>query len=682
MLNKHSFQGITQQGDNDRLRCCRDCTMKEILLLCHGCKNILEKNAFSPSEWEGDTQKPRRCRSCTENPKQLLCHGCEKYLSRQSFRKAAWKGAEEKVRHCSSCNERRKKRLCHGCENYLSKQSFSKAAWKGAEEKVRRCSSCNESRQKRLCHGCENYLSKQSFSKAAWKGAEEKVRHCSSCNESRQQRLCHETCQESCEERHQERLCRGCGRRMKTKSFTKGAWEGGNDKIRYCCSCTERRRHLIWGGSGTVLHKESSCIGVEAGHEEKVQLNCTDRHSMLCHQCEQLIDKDSISESVLKVDGQKIRLCLCCAEIYQPRPCIGCTKILSRESLGDGVEEGESHSGPFCLCCTTTYTVGERQELNSRQQYGKVKRASAAEARQWLSMRRCRGNEGQKSVVLRWPSSSISTADEIAMKERIIVRGQYARPTKTESDHLANYIRESSSAMTLQQARSLRRQILKQKAIAGYADLRRNASQLVSLYNSGTSIVALSQRFDAPPLNVLRVIMKQTGYDNLQIKKAFQRPESFFEARGLQEFKDAAEADSVTPVDFTATAKDATHFEDFVAAYLRDKGILFVHETQLAQEQTDILGEVFMTPDFLILDDLEINGKKVRWIDAKAYGTVKSEILIKRSRQQMQRYIGQWGPGAIVFKNGFGEGVSTALKDCAILNAHDFLPQEQFLSAE
>eukprot|EP00980_Cylindrotheca_fusiformis_P016833 scaffold5084_cov100-Cylindrotheca_fusiformis.AAC.1 len=565
--------------------------MKKVLLLCHGCKTILEKDAFTPSEWEGDAQKVRHCLKCAENPKK-----------------------------------------CHGCKKYLSKQSFSKAAWKGAEEKVRHCSTCNESRQKLL--------------------------------------------------RHEARLCHGCGRSMNKYSFTKGAWAGVVDKIRFCCCCTERRRQLIWNGSGTMLDMKSSDDGVRAGHEEKVQLICTELHhnQMLCHQCEKWMDKDSFSKTALKVDGQETQICLSCSESSQQRPCIGCTKVLTKESLGNGAEKEDSQTGPQCRSYSRTHGV-KIQEHNSLQQYGKVKEASDAEASYWLSMRRC--HEAQKRVILRWPSSSISTTDEIAMKAKVIVRGQYARLTKAEIDNLANYIRAAPSAMTVLQACSLRRQVLKQKAIAGHVTLLRNAPQLVSLYNGGTSIVALSQRFDAPPLNVLRVIMRESGYDKFQIKRAFHRPERYFETRGLQEFKEATEADFVAPVDWTAAQKHAKHFEDCVAAYLRDKEIRFVHETQLAQEQIDILGKAFMTPDFLILDDLEINGKKVRWIDAKAYyGAATSEKLVHRTRQQMLRYIGQWGPGAIVFKHGFGEEFPTALKDCAILNAHDFLPKDQKSSEE
>jgi hypothetical protein len=65
-----------------------------------------------------------------------------------------------------------------------------------------------------------------------------------------------------------------------------------------------------------------------------------------------------------------------------------------------------------------------------------------------------------------------------------------------------------------------------------------------------------------------------------------------------------------------------------------------------------------LTPDFLLLDDVSINGHKVTWIDCKCYyGSASMGVHGKTSLQRLRHdYSKKWGPGAVIFAFGFCEG--------------------------
>ena len=55
----------------------------------------------------------------------------------------------------------------------------------------------------------------------------------------------------------------------------------------------------------------------------------------------------------------------------------------------------------------------------------------------------------------------------------------------------------------------------------------------------------------------------------------------------------------------------------------------------------------------LLLDHVEINGEPVAWIDAKHFYGADVDFQRKKMAKQMNRYIEEWGAGAIVYRHGF-----------------------------
>jgi hypothetical protein len=57
------------------------------------------------------------------------------------------------------------------------------------------------------------------------------------------------------------------------------------------------------------------------------------------------------------------------------------------------------------------------------------------------------------------------------------------------------------------------------------------------------------------------------------------------------------------------------------------------------------------------MDELKINGENIAWIDAKNFYGANVSFTKKKTKKQMNRYIDEWGTGAIVYRHGFCDGL-------------------------
>merc|ERR1712194_619017 len=113
----------------------------------------------------------------------------------------------------------------------------------------------------------------------------------------------------------------------------------------------------------------------------------------------------------------------------------------------------------------------------------------------------------------------------------------------------------------------------------------------------------------------------------------------------------------------------ANVLEEAMAHFLLKRGINFKTENALRMELGSAIRFADVaTPDFLLLDDVQINGQSVCWIDCKCtFGSAR--ILaegLKSGKSQMSRnlvmqimeYNQAYGPGAFVYSLGFSEGLA------------------------
>ena len=207
--------------------------------------------------------------------------------------------------------------------------------------------------------------------------------------------------------------------------------------------------------------------------------------------------------------------------------------------------------------------------------------------------------------------------------------------------------------ITLEQALSLRSALNQEKSVYSHSKLMRRANELSRRYNAGESVLALSKRFDAPPVNTFRAILTGRGWTKTRIKDTLNRNPSKLNKRDLEQFKLAESVDRVSSVDQSDTQSAAEVFEDILCHYFDSLGVRFRRQEELLAEQKVSEGRAIITPDLLMLDDVRINGVPCAWIDAKHFFGADLKFPRKKTQKQVDRYVAEYGQGAIVYRHGF-----------------------------
>mmetsp|Transcript_58753 Transcript_58753/g.70700 ORF Transcript_58753/g.70700 Transcript_58753/m.70700 type:complete len:455 (-) Transcript_58753:324-1688(-) len=434
--------------------------------------------------------------------------------------------------------------------------------------------------------------------------------------------------------------CFRCNVSLGKGSFSCRQWKGFIGKARCCKSCIES------GGKG-----EERC----------------------CQRCKQLLNKVSFSKIQWKGD-QKIL-----------RTCKACLKNETTKSRKRTVNEMENDANLVNSKQNQSETGDNQSKPMAPAGKVKAKKKQTIAIDPFVIKRKLierptilPKNQEPKSFRLQWKSTPVCEEDERNIAAQVVVKGRYGPFNKQEKEKISNYIRNKPSAMTFDQARSLRSVLLQQKAMYRYDHLQRNAKILYEKYMAGESIVSLSEFVDCPPMNVFRTILAMMNYSKGKIKRCLRDPKKELNKREQREFSEAEGADSVSNANQDSLRDFADAFEDIIAVFLKQKGISFVRQCQLEIEQKKIFGKVVLTPDFLLLDEVEINGQRVTWLDAKAYYGANIRFSVKKMKKQMSRYINHWGGGAIMFLQGFSENL--VMDGCTMLYAGDVMSASDLLS--
>ena len=262
--------------------------------------------------------------------------------------------------------------------------------------------------------------------------------------------------------------------------------------------------------------------------------------------------------------------------------------------------------------------------------------------------------EAPRTFRLSWTPEPVSLKAEERVAGMVVKRGDFGWLSDERVDEIAQSL--GSEGMNLDQALSLRSALLQQKTVYSHHRLRSKSNELARHYRSGTSIVELSKRYDFPPVNVFRAVLESMGWSKNRIKDSLRNPSSM-KQRERDEFEAAEAADRVSSVDQSETQVKADLFEDLLADWFEAQGIRLRRQPEMVKEQSERLGRPVRTPDLLFLDHVYINEQPVAWIDAKHFYGADVEFQRKKMKKQMNRYIEEWGSGAIMFRHGFSENL-------------------------
>jgi hypothetical protein len=255
---------------------------------------------------------------------------------------------------------------------------------------------------------------------------------------------------------------------------------------------------------------------------------------------------------------------------------------------------------------------------------------------------------------LEWAVTPVPLKTEEKVAGWVVKRGEYGWLTDERVDEISKRVKDE--AMTLDQALSLRSALLQQKTVYSHHKLKRQAKALAQKYRNGSSVIELSKEHDFSPMNLFRAVLEANGWSKNQIKERLRNPSSMKE-REQREFEAAEAVDRVASVDQSETQQKADLFEDILADWFEAQGIRLRRQPEMVKEQSEALSRPVRTPDLLFLDHVYINGHPVAWIDAKHFYGADVEFQRKKMKKQMNRYIEEWGAGAIMFRHGFCENL-------------------------
>ena len=214
---------------------------------------------------------------------------------------------------------------------------------------------------------------------------------------------------------------------------------------------------------------------------------------------------------------------------------------------------------------------------------------------------------------------------------------------------------------------SIRANLMRDHMIKNHKKVVSNKSHIVKDYNVGMDILKLSAKYDGSPLNLMRLIFMEKYKKKLT--QLIQK-NTILNLRDKKQLDIAISNDLYALINQNEILKKSTDFELKIQNKLDSLGIKYKTQEQLAKEQIKKSNIATNTPDFLILDDLFINGKKIKWIDAKNFYGLNTEYIRKRIKHQTKKYLDAWGPGAIIFNLGFCSELK--LKDILFIDYYSF----------
>jgi len=264
-------------------------------------------------------------------------------------------------------------------------------------------------------------------------------------------------------------------------------------------------------------------------------------------------------------------------------------------------------------------------------------------------------NPPPEKVEIKWKTKAVTKEVQSKAGKIACIPGEFGFLPEERVQEIASKL--DGLPISLEQALSLRAALNQEKSVYSHSKLMRRSNELSRRYDSGESVIALSKRFDAPPVNTFRAILTGRGWTKTRIKDTLNKNPSKLNKRDREQFELAESVDRVSSVNQTETQTAAEVFEEILCSYFESVGVRFRRQDELLREQTKSEGRAIITPDLLLLDDVRINGIPCAWIDAKHFFGADLKFPKKKTQKQVDRYVAEYGQGALVYRHGFCDGL-------------------------
>ncbi len=260
-----------------------------------------------------------------------------------------------------------------------------------------------------------------------------------------------------------------------------------------------------------------------------------------------------------------------------------------------------------------------------------------------------------RKVNITWKINAVSKKVQDKAGKIACIPGEFGFLPEERVTEIAEQL--DGMPISLEQALSLRAALNQEKSVYSHSKLMRRSNEISRRYDSGESVISLSKRFDAPPVNTFRAVLTGRGWTKTRIKDTLNKNPSKLNNRDREQFELAESVDRVSSVNQTETQNAAEVFEEILCDHFESLGVRFRRQDELLNEQTKNEGRAIITPDLLLLDDVRINGTPCAWIDAKHFFGADLKFPKKKTQKQVDRYVSEYGQGALVYRHGFCEGL-------------------------
>lgn len=201
--------------------------------------------------------------------------------------------------------------------------------------------------------------------------------------------------------------------------------------------------------------------------------------------------------------------------------------------------------------------------------------------------------------------------------------------------------------LNINQIISLRNIVATQKSI----DYKNTSSKYIKqiLDENFSNVISLFKKYPVPPLEIINILKSKHDIS----------PETY---------KIAMQYDSENTETYKKILVEANAFEDKLNNWLKTNypSIGFKTQETLSKEQTYKYGKPYATPDILfdepiLITTMDKNGNEteslIKWIDAKNYTLVDIPFILKSIHKQADKYVSNYGPGALAFHYGFTRNI-------------------------
>ena len=178
-----------------------------------------------------------------------------------------------------------------------------------------------------------------------------------------------------------------------------------------------------------------------------------------------------------------------------------------------------------------------------------------------------------RKIEIRWNTNAVSREVQNRAGKIACIPGEFGLLPEERGQVIASDL--DGLPISLEQALSLRAALNQEKSVYSHSKLMRRANERSRRYDSGESVIALSKRFDAPPVNTFRAILTGRGWTKTRIKDTLNKNPSKLNQRDKEQFELAASVDRVSSVNQTETQNAAEVFEEILCDHFSSLGIRF-----------------------------------------------------------------------------------------------------------